>query len=200
MHKKRSLNDFIATSEVYDQLYIANAEDKAPRALMMSVVRASRNSDKYLEPTRENILLCLAGVQEELRDQIADLAIKCFEKVPTITVAGEGDEEYFEVAGEDVYIQLDEYALMRICNYKTDALSISISDRGTLTHFKFKAPVLRLPYAIADHAFFNPSDVPDYAVKSFETTRQKAYRKKYGNVGDRFNPLGLAWKYGEGKD
>ena len=196
--KQRSLKDFIATCKAYDERYKQIAKASDHRLRMMTEIRSPRIPARYLEPTRENVLLCLTAIAEGLREQIADMAMECFAKAPRLNVIEEGGEEYFEMQGEDIFIQLDEFAIMRICNYSMNSLGIDISDRGTITRFKFKAPVLRVPLAIADHDFFDPFSMPKYALSKFQNPKeQRRFQAKYGDAGDRFNPLGLAWKYGD---
>ena len=168
---------------------LLSAQD--PQFKMLTDLAKSRGNRKNILPlTRENVLLAFAGIHEEVREQLTDLAIACFGRAHS----PEFTEECIKCDEEEFYYQWHEEAALRVCNSRLDAFLIEISDRGTITRFKFKRPPFIVPTGW-DHQS-QISVIPDELslAKLFDQKGQSRRRRKFGDVGDKYDLHGLAWK------
>lgn len=174
--------------EIYDIV-----ADQHPRYKLMRDVAIHRIERHPC--TRENILKALAAIADGLREQIVDKAIACFNKAksPDFIVKEDG-EEYVLYQFEEFFVPLDEYAILRCYNYSLHAFCIDISDRGTITRFRFERTPLIVPVGWEDYLVPKANSELDDDMKAhFLLDKQHKRKKKYGNAGDRFDPNGMSF-------
>lgn len=177
-----------------EQYALIAAQD--PRYGLMKDLTKHRSSRASIHPlTRENVLLALAAFDEKIREQLADIAIACFNASHTPEILEDKNgEQYIQKEEEEVYYVWDEEAALRICNSRMDAFLIEISDRGTITKFKFERPPYIVPIAwgFEPDMPLDPDDPEMYRL--FNRKGQTRRRRRFGDVGDKYDLHGLAWK------
>lgn len=175
------------------EIYDCVAEQHPRYALMRDV--AIHRIERH-PCTRENIEKALAAIAEPLRGLIVDRAIECFNKAksPDFVVEDDG-KEYVLYEFDEFTVPIDEHAILRCYNYNLHAFCIDISDRGTLTLFRFERTPLIVPAGWDDYLVPDQNTELDEDMKvHFDRRSQARRRRKYGNVGDRFDPNGMSFK------
>ncbi len=176
--------------------------EQDPRFKMVVDLATTRGNRKNVMPlTRENVRIAFAAFNDSIAEQLTDLAIACFGRShsPKFVTTDEGDE-YIETSEEEIYYQWEPEAALRICNQRLDGFLIEISDRGTITKFKYERPPFLYPHGWA----YQPTmpEVPDdpECCTLFDRRSHARRRRRFGNVGDKYDLYGKAWKRGSGQD
>lgn len=152
------------------------------------------NRKNVMPPTRENIAIAFAAFSDRIAEQLTDLAIACFSRAhsPRFVTTDEG-AEFIETSEEEIYYQWDDEAALRICNHRLDAFLIEISDRGTVTRFKYERPPFLYPMGWKYEC--TTPEVPDGEMATlFDRKSHARRRRRFGDVGDKYDLYGKAWK------
>jgi hypothetical protein len=171
--------------------------EQDPRFKMVVDLATPRGNRKNVMPlTRENVRIAFAAFNDEVAEQLTDLALNCFSHShsPKFITTDEG-EEYILTNEEEVYYQWDPEAALRICNQRLDGFLIEISDRGTITRFKYERPPFLYPHGWK-YEPTTPETPDDDLCTLFDRRSHARRRRRFGNVGDKYDLHGKAWKRG----
>jgi hypothetical protein len=171
--------------------------EQDPKFKMVIDLATPRGNRKNVMPlTRENVRIAFAAFNDEIAEQLTDLALGCFSHShsPKFITTDEG-EEYILTNEEEIYYQWDSEAALRICNQRLDGFLIEISDRGTVTKFKYERPPFLYPYGWSYEPTL-PETPDDDLCTLFDRRSHARRRRKFGNVGDKYDLHGKAWKRG----
>jgi hypothetical protein len=169
--------------------------EQDPKFKMVVDLAKPRGSRKNVMPlTRENVRLAFAAFEESIAEQLTELAIECFSHShsPRFITTEDGDE-FIETNEAEVYFKWGDYSALRICNQRLDGFLIEISDFGVITRFKYERPPFLYPRGW-NYTPTLPAIPDDDLGMVFDNKNQSRFRRRFGNIGDKYDLYNKAWK------